>query len=422
MQSGQGNRRDSNLQKSGGQPALPVRHSFKKKLESDIKSASRNHRPAEHADFPKNNYLDDKKKSMAFPVDSKVVQMTQIADVPEEDKSIQQGSIRSIEFKSKPITREDLSRSRSQVGDRGTSRNAAEDRGPAPKSSFYPGPSGVPAAPPKSNFASTTSEPPESIVQTGQSRRVSDNNRPMETRRVADYDHSTVSVNSGGGSNANQEAANRKRFSVIKLISTHAEGDEEFFEGTLIRGRKNGFCRVLYSTSIYKEGFFVNGVLEGEATVKFPHGITVQGVFKNNLLHSNVLLTVDNTTYPIDYVQGDFHNDKLFSSDKNVLVVTVDSCRDIREYSGHVRIYFRNGYRLEAVYEKGIVSQTAVATLYDKFNTPVQGTIKHGINFEENGMAIFTTNDNYEEYMIQFRGEGTVTRKKKRPTIIPNVK
>jgi hypothetical protein len=423
MQSSQTNRRDSNLQKSGGGPILPVRTTaFKKKGDSEIKPTPlRTARGSDHEHLPKMSSFDEKKKSMAFPVDSKVVQMTQIADAPEEEKCLQQGSMRSIDIKLKPTNRDDLSRSRSQLGERGHSR--ADERATAPKSSFYQGSQVTPTALIKpSPFASATSETPESITQTGQSRRVTEINRPMETRRNQDYDHSVVSINSGGMSNANPEAVNRRRFSVVKLINTHSEGDEEFFEGTLIRGRKNGFCRVLYSTSIYKEGFFVNGVLEGEAIIKFPHGITLQGIFKNNFLHSNVLLTVDNTTYPIDYVQGEFHNDKLFSSDKNVLLVTVDSCKDIRDYTGTVRIYFRNGHRLEAVYEKGVVSQTAGAVLFDKFNSPVHGTIKHGINFEENGMAIFTTNDNYEEYMIQFRGEGSVTRKKKRNTLITNLK
>ena len=420
MNSSQANRRDSNLQKSGGQPLLPVRYIFKKKGESDIKPTGRSSRGADHSDLPKMSSFDDKKKSMAFPVDSKVVQMTQIADVSDEEKLMQQGSMRSIDIKLKPTNRDDLTRSRSQMGERAQSRNMADDRSQAPKSSFYTSSGINQSIPGKSAFASQNVDPPESITQTGQSRRVSDLNRPMETRRGQEVDHSVISVNSGGGSNA--DALNRRRFSVVKLINTHAEGDEEFFEGSLIRGRKNGFCRVLYSTSIYKEGFFVNGVLEGEAIVKFPHGITVQGLFKNNFLHSNVLLTIDNTTYPIDYVQGEFHSDKLFSSDKNVLVVTVDCCKDVREYTGTVRIYFRNGHRLEAVYEKGVVSQTAGAVLYDKFNSPVHGTIKHGINFEENGMAIFTTNDNNEEYMIQFRGEGTVTRKKKRSNLIPNLK
>lgn len=423
MQSGQSNRRDSNLQKSGGAPALPVRPTaFRKKGDSEAKpTPGRVARGSDHEHLPKMSSFDEKKKSMAFPVDSKVVQMTQIADAPEEERFVQQGSMRSIDIKLKPTNRDDLSRSRSQMGERGLSR--ADERAVAPKSSFYQGSQVTPAVPHKpSPFASTAPELPESITQTGTSRRVTETNRPMETRRNQDYDHSIVSINSGGMSNVNTDAASRRRFSVVKLINTHSEGDEEFFEGTLIRGRKNGFCRVLYSTSIYKEGFFVNGVLEGEGIIKFPHGITLQGIFKNNLLHSNVLLTVDNTTYPIDYVHGEFHNDKLFCSDKNVLVVTLHSCKDIREYTGPVRVYFRNGHRLEAVYERGVVSQTVNAVLYDKFNSPSHGTIKHGINFEENGMAIFTTNDNNEEFMIQFRGEGTVTRKKKRNTLITNLK
>lgn len=409
MQSGLPNRRESHLSRPQA-TALPVRGAFKKSTTSESKTSSRPTKTSLAEDLKASASGD---KNRAFPVESKMIQITPLKDTFDDEGFVQGGSIRSIDGKGRVTMNEITSRSRSQLGERQGGR-IIDERGATGKNSINGSMNVLPNQTlTKSALTETPKErePQESMVQTGASRRTSDLTRPMETRRG---NEDTPSVLSGGNSTVYNDAPQRRRLSIARLIMTHTEGDEEFFEGTLIRGKKFGFCRVLYSTSIYKEGFFANNVLDGEATIKFPHGISVQGVFKNNMLSANILLTIDNTTYPIDFVQGEWHNDKLFVSDKNVLVVTRNPCKEIAEYVGPVRVYFRNGYRLDATFEKGLVSQTQEATLYDKFNTPVLGVIKHGINFEANGMAIFTTTLDSEEYMMQFKGEGTVTRKKKK--------
>ena len=156
-------------------------------------------------------------------------------------------------------------------------------------------------------------------------------------------------------------------------------------------------------------------MLEGEGSIKYPNGVTLFGTFKNNMLHSQIILSIDNLNYPVDYVEGDYHNNQIFVNEKNVLFVTVKVCENVREYTGKIKIYFRNGFKLDSMFEKGMLSETFDSLLYDKFGVPVEGRIRHGINIETNGIYAFRpTADPENEYVLLFKGEGTVVRKHKR--------
>lgn len=413
---GQDGRRDSNIARGGTNPSLPVtRPVIKKTSTTEVKPVGKLSKLSQGELQSQNaSILDPNKRS--FPVESKMVQMTQIRDIDPES-SLNQGSIRSID-KNKSFMRDDYSRSRSQMGDRSSVLRGVEEKSQFARLSQLSSPTQqTPPATQRASQAETTKdrEQNESILGTSYSRRTPDINRPMETRRNGEAQDAAGSVLSNGiTSTLLTETGGRRRLSIARLIMTHTEGEDDFFEGSMIKGKKHGFCRVLSSASVYKEGFFVNNCLDGEALIRFPHGISVQGVFKANVLSANIVLTIDNTSYPIDFVQGEWHNDQLFVSDKNVLVVTYQNCKDIAEYNDNVRVYFRNGYRLDCKFEKGAVSQSQEAVLFDKFNTPFTGFVKHGINFESNGIAVFTAHGDKDEYMMQFKGEGTVIRKKKR--------
>lgn len=414
---GQDGRRDSNIGRGSTNPSLPVtRPVIKKTSTTEVKTVNRLSKQSQgELQGGNSSILDSNKRS--FPVESKMVQMTQIKDIDPES-SLNQDSMRSID-KNKSFLRDDYSRSRSQMADRVSVLRGTEEKSQFARLSQISTP--TQQTPPGTNRISQGGETlkdreqNESILGASYTRRTPDINRPMETRRNGEAQDVAISVLSTGvNSTLLTEAVGRRRLSIARLIMAHTEGDDDFFEGSMIKGKKHGFCRVLSSNSVYKEGFFANNCLDGEALIRFPHGISVQGVFKANMLSANIVLTIDNTSYPIDFVQGEWHNDQLFVSDKNVLVVTYQNCKDISEYNDNVRVYFRNGYRLDCKFEKGAVSQNHEAVLFDKFNTPFSGFVKHGINFESNGIAVFTAHGDKDEYMMQFKGEGTVIRKKKR--------
>lgn len=240
-------------------------------------------------------------------------------------------------------------------------------------------------------------------------KREAEESKTMESRRVPDSDSSLIVTTVG------TDSQNRRKGNLTKLIGKQMEGDEDFFEGTMIRGLKSGFCRILYSSYLFKEGFFVNGQLEGEGSLKYPNGVTINGIFRNGNLQSNIILSIDTEIFQIDYMDGEYHNDQLFVNEKGLLFITIKPCENINEYTGKIKIYFRNYYKLDATYEKGVLSENFESTLYDKFDNPLLGKIRHGINAEINGIFIFKpTADPENEYLMLFKGECKVVRKHKK--------
>ena len=207
----------------------------------------------------------------------------------------------------------------------------------------------------------------------------------------------------------------RKKSTIIKLMNLHHNGEEEFFEGTIIKSRKSGFCRILYSIGLLVEANFVDGNIEGEGNFCFINGVSVFGLFKNNQLHSRIHLSIDNYTHFLDFMEGEYHNDQIYMSDKNVFFVPFKSCNNINEYNGKMRVYFRNGYKLDVLFEKGLALENSECTLTDKFDSPMRGKIKHGLHVMKNQMFIFRPfNDQENEYLLLFKGEGTIVRKHKK--------
>ena len=247
-----------------------------------------------------------------------------------------------------------------------------------------------------------------SILLSAMQGRGTNEGKPMDSRHQLDIE----TINLCSESEKIIEVKTRIKNSLTNLFEPQFYGTEEFFEGSLIKGMKTGFCRIIYSSFIYKEGFFVNGLLEGEGTLKFPSGMIVTGSFKANVLLTNIDLFIENQHYSVEYFDGDYHNDKIHANDKFVLFATFKNCEDIKEYSGQIRVYFRNGFKLDSVFENGLLSENSDSFLYDKFGSVVGGRIRHGINAELTGIYAFRPfSDPENEYHMFFKGEGNVVRK-----------
>lgn len=59
-------------------------------------------------------------------------------------------------------------------------------------------------------------------------------------------------------------------------LKTEAEID--FFEGALNKGKKEGFCRLVYNTGMNIEGFFKNNEIKN-GLITFNNGFEFQGEF-----------------------------------------------------------------------------------------------------------------------------------------------
>ena len=247
-------------------------------------------------------------------------------------------------------------------------------------------------------------------------KKTADRSKTSDLLRTGDSRFNNESEsNSKHLGHTESDSRSKGKSTLTQLLSDKNEGTEEFFEGTIIKGVKVGFCRILYSSMIYKEGFFSNGLMEGEGCIKFPNGFSVIGTFRQNHLSANICLSIDNTTFPIDYVEGEYHNNQIFVNDKNVIIVTIKPSKNIKEYTGKVKVYFRNGYKLFSTFDKGVLSETAESILYDKVDTPIHGKIRHAAISESSGMYIFKPNADPEgEYLLLLKGEGTAVKKHKR--------
>ena len=249
-------------------------------------------------------------------------------------------------------------------------------------------------------------------IKSNEDKKLSETIRTVEVRRKEDSGSPSLEVTQFQQIN---DSIARKKFSLSKLFQMNWNGEEDFFEGTLIKNAKTGFCRVLYSNGVYKEGFFANDCLEGEGQLKYPNGANVTGFFQNDQICSNIVLNLENAEYPVEFNMGEYHNDRLFMSDKNILVLTAIPFDNFLDYSGKARVFFRNGYKLETMYEKGIISIAFECFLIDKFETMTKGQVRLGLNMEKNGAFVFRPfHDLNHEYLLLLKGEGTVVKKAKK--------
>ena len=102
-------------------------------------------------------------------------------------------------------------------------------------------------------------------------------------------------------------------------------------------------------------------------------------------------------------------------SDKNVFFVPFKVCENINDYSGRMKVYFRNVYKLDAIFEKSLALENFDCVLTDKFESSMKGKIEHGLHVDKNGIYIFRSSTDLEnEYLLLFKGEGTIVKKRKK--------
>ncbi len=119
----------------------------------------------------------------------------------------------------------------------------------------------------------------------------------------------------------------------------------EFFEGSLVKGHKQGFCKIIYENGIYVEGFFRNDVLEGEGMIMLENGFRFKGYFRRNFLEGKGQLQINEEIYDGHYSKGFFKHKKFKITKSNVIMI-FDQLLVNERPEGSCRIYFSNNYRL----------------------------------------------------------------------------
>ena len=156
-----------------------------------------------------------------------------------------------------------------------------------------------------------------------------------------------------------------KRTSSFSITMINDNGID-FFEGTLVKKKKHGFCRILYENGTYKESFFINDMMDGEGRLVYPNGISLTGSFKEDWLIGAACVCVENQTVEGNFDKGEFYGDKIIVR-RNGVVITSENAREIAAgQKGSVMVYFKNNFRLACDFDNNDVVKNQKCRLYDQ--------------------------------------------------------
>lgn len=88
----------------------------------------------------------------------------------------------------------------------------------------------------------------------------------------------------------------------------YIEEDDHIFEGKVLNGLYNGFCKIYYKNGNYFEGTMTKGVISGSGIIKYSNGDIYEGGFLNNkrygegsyIFKSDIESMVDDTQESLD--------------------------------------------------------------------------------------------------------------------------
>lgn len=69
----------------------------------------------------------------------------------------------------------------------------------------------------------------------------------------------------------------------LDKIKMNLEVELEYFEGIVKKGKKQGFCRMIYNTGVVIEGFYDENLIQ-TGSIIFSNGVEYRGEFQNNVL------------------------------------------------------------------------------------------------------------------------------------------
>ena len=151
-----------------------------------------------------------------------------------------------------------------------------------------------------------------------------------------------------------QNIKEAKKQVIRKDIKIIEEDNIDYFEGIIVKGKKQGYCKVLYQNGIFKQGNFSEDVMEGPGYIVTENLIEYSGIFVKDSLQGKGTIKLDGVLYEGNYINGKFKNDQVRTMENGTILVDNNAETSNEGLNGSFVIYFLNGFILEAELLKGV--------------------------------------------------------------------
>ena len=190
----------------------------------------------------------------------------------------------------------------------------------------------------------------------------------------------------------------------LNFIEIKVEKEIVFFNGNLLNGKKEGFCKILFNTGIYIEAFFVNNKAEGEGFLIMENLFEFRGNFINNFLEGEGTLKINDEIFKGKFNKGFFDNKKILFTKTNCLFIFKNETEKINK-KGIVTVYSNNCFKLiNCEISKGNV-EICKCKMFDNFNNFWIGKIK---KFKDQIFLFETSNSPKRFFSIDLLGTGKI--------------
>ena len=125
-----------------------------------------------------------------------------------------------------------------------------------------------------------------------------------------------------------------------------------YFQGKLIKGLMQGYCKLMTSGQIYKVGYFKDDIMQGRGYWVYPHGVRVEGNFINGIIKGNGSLYVNNRRFE-GFFEGKKFTNPFIKVFKNLSVLISEHPLINGKASGFCSVVLKEGYTLEGQFDNG---------------------------------------------------------------------
>lgn len=182
----------------------------------------------------------------------------------------------------------------------------------------------------------------------------------------------------------------------------------DFFEGTIIRKQKQGFCKIIYDYGLTKEGNFVDDKMEGEGMISYSNSLMLIGTFKNDLLEGPGLIRLENEVVDAVFKSGEFRSKRVIVKNNGVVIIPETMFDNLESLKGNVTVYFKNNHRMLCEIENGDFIKNQKCKLYDPFGNLWIGKIV--IPKNEQFKHFITLTSVKIKYKISLDTDGLITK------------
>jgi hypothetical protein len=180
----------------------------------------------------------------------------------------------------------------------------------------------------------------------------------------ATFEHSGEEENSMDIGDNTTFVQKRRQTGFYNLL---LDDDIEFFEGTIIKRQKQGFCRLIYDYGLVKEGMFVDDKMEGDGMIVYNSSLMLHGTFKNDLIDGPAIIRLENEIIEANFRNGEFRNKRIQVRSNGVVIIPEGNFENPEILKGSMTVYFKNNHRLLCEFEANDIMKNQKCKLFDPF-------------------------------------------------------